>query len=44
MYESEMLEYPHTRNESTMTALNRYRGSLIGTEYAEAFMAIKIVE
>lgn len=44
MYESEMLEYPHTRNKSTMTALNRYRGSLIGTEYAEAFMALKIVE
>ena len=39
-----MLPYPQTRNESTMTALNRYRGSQIGTEYAEAFMVLKIVE
>ena len=44
VYESEMLPYPQTRNESTMTALNRYRGSQIGVEYAEAFMALKIVE
>lgn len=44
LYESEMLPYPQTRNESTMTALNRYRGSQIGTEYAEAFMVLKIVE
>lgn len=44
LYESEMLPYPQTRNESSMTALNRYRGSQIGKEYAEAFMALKIVE
>lgn len=39
----QMLPYPFTRNESTMEALNRYRGSLINTEYAEAFMALKII-
>jgi len=43
LYESEMLPYPQTRNESTMTALNRYRGSQIGTEYAEAFMSLKTI-
>ena len=44
LYKTEMLPYPQTRNESTMTALNRYRGSQIGAEYAEAFMALKVVE
>ncbi|MDD5929231.1 MAG: PIG-L family deacetylase [Spirochaetales bacterium] len=43
-YESEMLPYPQTRNESTMTALNRYRGSQAGCEYAEAFMLVKAIE
>ena len=43
LYESEMLPYPATRNESTMRALNRHRGSMIGTEYAEAFMSLKII-
>lgn len=44
LYENEMLPYPNTRNENTMTALNRYRGSLIGAEYAEAFMSLKTIE
>lgn len=39
----QMLPYPFTRNESTMEALNRYRGSLINVEYAEAFMALKTI-
>ncbi len=39
----QMLPYPFTRNESTMKALNRYRGSLINVEYAEAFMALKTI-
>lgn len=43
IYETEMLPYPQTRNESTLTALNRYRGSQIGVEYAEAFMSLKII-
>ena len=43
LYESEMLPYPQTRNESTMVALNRYRGSQIGVEYAEAFMSLKTI-
>ena len=43
LYETEMLPYPQTRNESTLTALNRYRGSQIGVEYAEAFMSLKII-
>jgi len=43
LYESELLPYPSTRNESTITALNRYRGSLIGSEYAEAFVSLKTI-
>ena len=44
IYESELLPYPLTRNTSTMQALNRYRGSLINVEYAEAFMNVKTIE
>ena len=44
IYESELLPYPHTRNLSTMQALNRYRGSQIGVGYAEAFMNVKTIE
>ncbi len=43
IYESELLPYPQTRNMSTISALNRYRGSLINTEYAEAFMSLKTI-
>ena len=44
IYESELLDYPNTRNLSTMESLNRYRGSQIGAEYAEAFVALKMIE
>ena len=43
IYESELLPYPQTRNLSTMQALNRYRGSQINAEYAEAFMNLKTI-
>jgi len=43
LYESELLPYPKTRNIDAIRALNRYRGSLINSEYAEAFMALKII-
>lgn len=43
LYQSEMLPYPMTRNKSTIAALNRYRGSQINAEYAEAFMSIKTI-
>ena len=43
IYESEFLPYPLTRNLSTMQALNRYRGSQINSEYAEAFMNLKTI-
>jgi LmbE family N-acetylglucosaminyl deacetylase len=43
-YQDELLPYPFTRNISTMESLNRYRGSLINSEYAEAFMLIKSIE
>lgn len=43
LYQSEMLPYPMTRNQNAMTSLNRYRGSLINCEYAEAFMSIKTI-
>ena len=43
IFADQLLPYPQTRNVSAMEALNRYRGSLINTEYAEAFMALKII-
>lgn len=43
IYESELLPYPQTRNLNTMQALNRYRGSQINSEYAEAFMNLKTI-
>lgn len=43
LYQSELLPYPMTRSLSTMESLNRYRGSLINCEYAEAFMSLKTI-
>lgn len=43
MFRSELLPYPMTRNQSAIEALNRYRGTLINAEYAEAFMSIKTI-
>ncbi len=43
VYEAELLPYPLTRNISAMTALNRYRGSQINEEYAEAFVMLKTI-
>lgn len=43
LYNNEFLPYPQTRNLETMAALNRYRGSQINAEYAEAFMSIKTI-
>jgi len=41
LYESELLEDPHTRSISAVEALQRYRGSQVSVQYAEAFMLIK---
>ncbi len=41
IFTSELFESPLTRSIGTMQALNRYRGSQINAEYAEAFMLIK---
>jgi N-acetylglucosamine malate deacetylase 1 len=41
IYESELLEHPHTRSMSAIEAQNRYRGSLISVNYAEAFQTLK---
>lgn len=43
LFESELLSFPHTRNIEVMTALNRYRGSQAGVEFAEAFMLLKCI-
>lgn len=43
LFKEQLLPYPCTRNVSAMESLNRYRGSLINSEYAEAFMALKMV-
>jgi LmbE family N-acetylglucosaminyl deacetylase len=41
LYENELLEDPHTRSVSAVEALQRYRGSQVSVQYAEAFMLIK---
>ena len=41
MYDVELLEDPHTRSISAVDALQRYRGSQVSVQYAEAFMLIK---
>ena len=41
LYKSELLEDPHTRSISAVEALQRYRGSQVSVQYAEAFMLIK---
>ncbi|MGM0408659.1 MAG: PIG-L deacetylase family protein, partial [Bacteroidota bacterium] len=40
-FESEILAEPLTRSIQTLKAHNRYRGSLINAEYAEAFVLLK---
>lgn len=40
-FESEILPEPLTRSIQTLIAHNRYRGSIINVEYAEAFMLLK---
>jgi LmbE family N-acetylglucosaminyl deacetylase len=41
LYEKELMEDPHTRSISAVEALQRYRGSQVSVQYAEAFMLIK---
>jgi LmbE family N-acetylglucosaminyl deacetylase len=40
IFESELFERPMTRSIDTVSAHNRFRGSRIGVEYAEAFMLL----
>jgi N-acetylglucosamine malate deacetylase 1 len=40
-FKHELLDGYQTRTPSAMKSLNRYRGSLINTKYAESFMLIK---
>jgi len=41
IYKDELLKKHQTRTISAVRALNRYRGSIINTKYAESFMLIK---
>ena len=41
IYKDELLNKHQTRTISAVRALNRYRGSIINTKYAESFMLIK---
>ena len=41
IYESEFQSDPLPRGKSAISALARFRGATIGTEYAEAFMLIR---
>jgi LmbE family N-acetylglucosaminyl deacetylase len=40
-FHSEIMDAPFTRSISTLEAHNRYRGSIINTNYAEAFVLLK---
>ncbi len=40
-YKSEMREWPHPRSIKALEYLNHWRGSQIGTEYAEAFYVLR---
>jgi LmbE family N-acetylglucosaminyl deacetylase len=42
-YRSQLREAPHSRSLATLTALARFRGATISSEYAEAFMTIRTI-
>ena len=44
LYKTEMQSYPLPRENSAVKALARYRGAVVGVEYAEAFMLIRKVK
>jgi len=44
LYRTELQDYPLPRSLDSMRALARYRGSTIGTEYAESFMLVREVD
>jgi LmbE family N-acetylglucosaminyl deacetylase len=41
IYKSEIEEHPFPRSETNIKALASFRGSTIGTEYAESFISVK---
>ena len=41
IYESEVMDYPLPRSIDSIKALNRYRGSFMGYEHAEAFYVLR---
>lgn len=41
LYQSEVQEYPLPRDESSIRALARFRGTSVGLEYAEAFELVR---
>jgi len=41
IYDNELQEFPFPRSENSIRALNRFRGSTVGVEYAEAFMLVR---
>ena len=43
IYESEIGEHPFPRSEENVRALSKFRGAMIGVNYAEAFMILKEV-
>ena len=43
MYETEVHDYPMPRSLDSIRALARFRGSTIGSEYAEAFSLVREV-
>ena len=43
-YQSEMREWPHSRSLNNIKNLAQYRGSMVGCEFAEGFMLLRIIQ
>ena len=43
-YQSEMREWPHPRSLNNIKNLAQYRGSMVGCEFAEGFMLLRIIQ
>jgi LmbE family N-acetylglucosaminyl deacetylase len=44
VFESELSVPPFPRSEENIKALARFRGSIAGCHFAEAFQAVKVIE
>jgi N-acetylglucosamine malate deacetylase 1 len=43
-YDNEMRDYPHARSYKTVESLAKFRGSVAGVQYAEAFIVERLIK